>query len=110
MTTCKTEMCKKDIYNRKEFLKWAVKGGHPNKGGSTKIFQVLSACADKQIFCDLYTKPRPAKPKTPPKAKPRSPPKPYIYKPNVTSCCSLPFSFLETRQCPTVASSQGFAY
>ena len=77
MTTCKTEMCKKDIYNRKEFLKWAVKGGHPNKGGSTKIFQVLSACADKQIFCDLYTKPRPAKPKTPPKAKPRSPPKPY---------------------------------
>ena len=37
---CRTAMCKKSIYNRKDFLKWALKGGHPNKGGSTALFQL----------------------------------------------------------------------
>ena len=48
---CKQIMCSKGIANRKGYLKWSVKGGHPDKGGSTSVFQDVNNCQMRGKFC-----------------------------------------------------------
>jgi hypothetical protein len=44
--TCKTTLLENKIGNRKEFRRWALKGGSPDKGGDKEIFQNVSDCND----------------------------------------------------------------
>lgn len=41
------------IYNKKDYLKWAVSGGHPDKGGDTGLFQDVNNCVENNQFCNL---------------------------------------------------------
>ena len=70
-------MCKHNIKSKKDFLKWAVKGGHPNKGGNTETFARMSTCNDNKIYCPSYFVPLGKTKKSPPKKSPpkKSPPK-----------------------------------
>ena len=43
---CKTLLASKGIASKKEFHKWSVRGGHPDKGGNQSIFQDVSNCND----------------------------------------------------------------
>ena len=47
-------MCKHNITSKKDFLIWALKGGHPNKGGNTNTFAMLSNCNDNKIYCPRF--------------------------------------------------------
>ena len=51
---CVSLMCKYNITSKKDFLQWALKGGHPNKGGKTNVFAMLSNCNDNKIYCPLF--------------------------------------------------------
>ena len=43
---CRQLLFDNNIFNKKDFLKWSVKGGHPDKGGNYKKFQEVSSCND----------------------------------------------------------------
>ena len=47
---CSAVMCPKGIASRRDYLKWAAKGGHPDKGGSTSTFQAVNNCQSKGKF------------------------------------------------------------
>tara|TARA_B110000977_G_C11085638_1_gene494586 strand:+ start:2056 stop:2286 length:231 start_codon:yes stop_codon:yes gene_type:complete len=65
-------MCKHNITNKKDFLQWALKGGHPNKGGTTKTFAMLSNCNDMKYYCPNFSFVKTTKRKSPVR-KPKSP-------------------------------------
>ena len=71
-TECQRLMCARGIRTRKDFLRWALKGGHPNKGGNTKMFASISDCNDKGYYCTGPIRRTPPKRKTPPKAAPKT--------------------------------------
>jgi hypothetical protein len=48
---CSAVMCPKGIASRRDYLKWAAKGGHPDKGGSTSTFQAVNNCQSTGKFC-----------------------------------------------------------
>ena len=48
---CSAVMCPKGIASRRDYLKWASKGGHPDKGGSTSTFQAVNNCQSTGKFC-----------------------------------------------------------
>ena len=48
---CQAVMCPKGIASRRDYLKWAARGGHPDKGGSTAIFQSVNNCQSDGRFC-----------------------------------------------------------
>ncbi len=78
MSRCTNLMCSNDIFNKHDFRKWAVKGGHPDKGGSTARFQNVLNCIHKELYC----KKRPSKRKKRPSAKRPSAKKPSPKKPS----------------------------
>lgn len=49
---CPELMKKLDIYNKKQFRKWAVKGGHPDKGGAKSLFQQVNNCVEGGIYAN----------------------------------------------------------
>lgn len=49
---CIDLMCKNNIHNKKEYLRWAVAGGHPDKGGNTAIFQGVNTCQEHNYYCN----------------------------------------------------------
>ena len=67
MNRCVNTMCNYNIFNKKDFLLWALKGGHPNKGGSTNLFATISDCNDKKVYCPATRRRKisPIVPKTP---------------------------------------------
>ena len=48
---CEKLMCNKGIKDKKGFLKWAARGGHPDKGGSEEVFKKVHPCYEKKQFC-----------------------------------------------------------
>ncbi len=49
--SCDEIMCQNKIYNRKGYLKWSQKGGHPDKGGRTAVFQDVLNCVARENYC-----------------------------------------------------------
>ena len=43
---CRQILFDNNIFEKKDFLKWSVRGGHPDKGGDYKKFQEVSSCND----------------------------------------------------------------
>ena len=43
---CRKILFNNNIFNKKDFLKWSLKGGHPDKGGDYRLFQEVSSCND----------------------------------------------------------------
>ena len=54
LSTCANLMCSNNISNKRNFRKWAAKGGHPDKGGSTERFQDVINCIHKDQYCDYF--------------------------------------------------------
>ena len=49
--SCNVLMCGNKIYNRSDYRKWGARGGHPDKGGKTAVFQDVLNCIDKEKYC-----------------------------------------------------------
>jgi hypothetical protein len=47
--SCLDVLKEHNIETVRDFNKWALKGGHPDKGGDTAIFQEVSDCVDKRL-------------------------------------------------------------
>lgn len=60
MSSCQKIMCSKDIKTKKDYHKWAVRGGHPDKGGSTAVFQDVQNCVDANNYCSTQGVPPPS--------------------------------------------------
>jgi hypothetical protein len=54
---CQKIMCAQHIRDKKDFLRWA-KINHPDKGGSTSLFQSVYPCYDNKSFCSKQTTPK----------------------------------------------------
>ena len=64
---CQKIMCAQHIRDKKDFLRWA-KINHPDKGGSTALFQSVYPCYDSKSYCSKQTTPKKTqKKKTTPK-------------------------------------------
>ena len=47
--SCLDVLKEHNIETVRDFNYWALRGGHPDKGGDTRIFQEVSDCVDKQL-------------------------------------------------------------
>lgn len=53
MTECDRVMCHEGIRTRGQYKRWAARGGHPDKGGSTSKFQQVNNCQMSGQFCNM---------------------------------------------------------
>ena len=53
MNQCDQLMCREGIKDRRGFHKWAARGGHPDKGGSTSKFQEVNNCQMSGSYCSM---------------------------------------------------------
>jgi hypothetical protein len=72
---CEKLMCDAKLKNRQDWRLWSLRGGHPDKGGSTEPFKMFSICVESQEYCDPKKKKRKAAPKKKSKKKKAAPKK-----------------------------------
>lgn len=48
---CQEIMCDRGLRNRRDFIKWGARGGHPDKGGDTALFQDALNCKESGQYC-----------------------------------------------------------
>ena len=53
---CTAILLKHGITTHKEYRQWAKKGGHPDLGGNTEIFQAVVSCLPYKVFAINNTK------------------------------------------------------
>lgn len=55
---CQKILCPRDIVSKSDYRQWALRGGHPDKGGDVRVFGQVAECASKELYCNSR-KPQP---------------------------------------------------